>query len=116
MGRAERLAALRGKDVQQVLADALSDGLPAPETLVGECRPVSTLSDQEVLRLASQGLPPTQERRLSALLDKQQAGTLAEPRREELATLMRVYEASLLRQADALAEAVRRGLREPLAP
>jgi len=29
---------------------------------------------------------------------------------------MQIYEANLLRQAEALVEAVRRGLREPLSP
>jgi hypothetical protein len=53
---------------------------------------------------------------LSELLDKQQAETLTEQGRTELFSLRQVYEANLLRQAEALSEAARRGLREPLSP
>jgi hypothetical protein len=61
-------------------------------------------------------LEPKVDRRLSELLDHQQAGTLSDIEQAELAALMRVYEMGLLRQSQALAEAVRRGLREPLQP
>ena len=116
VGRAERLATIRGKSTQEVLTDALSDALPAVETLLGECGPVSSLSDDDVIQLAQGEMPPAEDRRLSTLLDKQQAGRLAAGEEAELSALMRVYEASLVRQAEALAESVRRGLREPLIP
>jgi hypothetical protein len=69
-----------------------------------------------VLKLTELRLAPAQDRRLSQLLDKQQAGTLTEQERTELLSLMQIYEANLLRQAEALTEAVRRGLRGPLSP
>lgn len=53
-----------------------------------------------------------QDRRLSLLLNKQQAGKLIEAERVELSALMQVYQEGLLRKAQALSEAVRRGLRE----
>src|SRR5713226_9670621 len=56
-----------------------------------------------------------QGRRLGRLLDRQQAGKLREEGRNELAALMQVYHECLVRKAQALSEAVRRGLREPLA-
>jgi hypothetical protein len=59
---------------------------------------------------------PAQDRRLSALLQKQQAQALSDPERAELLALMQVYQEGLLRKAQALREAVRRGLRMPLKP
>ncbi len=57
-----------------------------------------------------------QEQRLSLLLEKQQAGHLADEERGDLLALMQVYQDGLLRKAQALNEAVRRGLRPPLVP
>jgi hypothetical protein len=50
------------------------------------------------------------------LLEKQREGTLTESERPELLALMHVYEQLWVRQSEALAEAVRRGLRKPLEP
>ncbi len=50
----------------------------------------------------------------STFLNKQQAGQLTEDERTELMAPMQVYQQGLLRKAQALSEAVRRGLREPL--
>jgi len=55
-----------------------------------------------------------QGRRLGRLLNRQQAGKLTEEERYELTALMQVYHECLVRKAQALGEAVRRGLREPL--
>jgi hypothetical protein len=62
--------------VTEVLAEAVSAVLPPLDGVLEERRPVSELSDDEVLRLADLRLPPPQDRRLSQLLDSQQAGTL----------------------------------------
>jgi hypothetical protein len=61
-------------------------------------------------------MAPEQDQRLSSLLDKQQAGTLIEIEGSELLALMQVYQESLLRKAQALNEAVQRGLLKPLEP
>jgi hypothetical protein len=114
--RAERLAALTRRDVKQLLAEAVSAMLPPLERQAAEGRPMRELSDSEVLRLADYRLSRKQERRLSQLLDQQQAEALTSPERAELLGLMQLYEVQWLQQAEALAEAVRRGLREPLAP
>ena len=47
-------------------------------------------------------------------LQKQQERTLSAPEQAELVALMQVYQEGLLRKAQALREAVQRGLRAPL--
>ncbi len=79
-------------------------------------RPVSSLSNEDVLALSKAQMRPAQGRRLSELLEKQREGTLTESERPELLALMHVYEQLWVRQSEALAEAVRRGLRKPLEP
>ncbi len=116
LNRARRLAALAGRDVRDVLADAVAVVLPPMDVALPERRPVTELSDQEVLDLADLRLTPEQDRQLTELLDHQQAATLTDGDRSRLLSLMQTYEAHLLRQAEALAEAVRRKLREPLPP
>jgi predicted transcriptional regulator len=114
--RAERLATLVHRDVREILAEAVTVVLPPIDVVLEESCSVSELSNGELLKLAELRLAPAQDRRLSQLLDAQQAGTLLEQERTELLTLIQIYEVNLLRQAEALAEAVRRGLREPLSP
>jgi len=77
---------------------------------------ISRLPDEEVVALTDLQLTPEQDQRLSALLHKQQASQLAEAEYIELTELMQVYQEGLLRKAQALREAVQRGLREPLEP
>ena len=79
-------------------------------------RVLLSLPNDELLRLANDQLEPSQDRRLSELVGKQQDGVLAPEERAELAALMQVYQERLLRKAEALNEAVRRGLRGPLLP
>ena len=114
--RAERLAQITGRDVADVLADTIDLSLSPLSPSSEEVKPVSTLSDGEVLALAELQMDPAQDRRLSTLLNRQQAGVLTEAERPELLALMQVYQEGLLRKAQALHEAVRRGLREPLEP
>jgi hypothetical protein len=72
-------------------------------------------SDERVLATADDpGLSPVDDRRLSELLNRQQAGTTTDAEHSELTALMEVYETQLLRKAQALRESVRRGLRPPL--
>lgn len=78
--------------------------------------PLAEASSEEVIALADLQMDPTQDQRLSTLLDRQQAGELHVEERVELVALMQMYQEGLLRRAQALAEAVRRGLREPLTP
>lgn len=76
-------------------------------------RSAATMTDLEVLEVSDSRMDPVQGKRFGLLLDKQQAGTLAPEERPELWTLTRIYQLGQLRKAEALAEAVKRGLRPP---
>ena len=114
--RVERLAQLTRRDVADLLADTITLSLPALDVSTAPVPAVTALSDDEVLALTALQLPPAQDRRLSTLLQQQQAQELPAPERAELFALMQLYEEGLLRKAQALREAVRRGLRAPLEP
>ncbi|MEG3894682.1 MULTISPECIES: hypothetical protein [unclassified Microcoleus] len=106
--QAELLALQRHRTVSEILVETLEN------FLLPTAKPVSALSDSEVITLTQLRLQPVQEQRLSELLDRQQSGTIASVERDELQALIHIYETRLLRQAQALNEAVRRGLLEPL--
>jgi len=114
--RAKWLAEFMNRDVAEILADTIELSLSSFAAEAKPPKPVTELSDEEVLALTELQMDPAQDRRLSVLLDKQQAGELSEAERSELLALMQVYQESLLRKARALHEAVRRGLLEPLEP
>lgn len=110
--QAERLAERTGRPVSELLAETIE--LSLNPLGAGETTPWVDLCDEDVLAATELELPDMQDRRLSELLDRQQAGLLTEVERTELATLMHLYQHGLLRKAEALQEAVRRRLREPL--
>jgi len=114
--KAELWAKRSGRPVGDLLAETIELsmrplGSPHPEE-----RPPSSWTDQEVLANADLEMPDTDDKRLSELLDRQKSGLLANGEQAELAGLMELYQLGLLRKAQALREAVRRGLREPLKP
>ena len=106
--QAELLALQRHRTVSEILVETLEN------FLLPTAKPVSALSDSEVITQTQLRLQPLQEQRLSELLDRQQSGTIAFLELAELQALIHIYETRLLRQAQALNEAVRRGLLEPL--
>lgn len=106
--QAELLAQQHHRTVNEILVETLE------KVLLPTAKPVSALSDSEVITQTQLRLQPLQEQRLSELLDRQQSGTIAYVEREELQALIQIYETRLLRQSQALNEAVRRGLIEPL--
>jgi hypothetical protein len=106
--QAELLALQRHRTVSEILVETLES------FLLPTAKPVSALSDSEVIAQTQLRLQPFQEQRLSELLDRQQSGTIASVELDELQGLIHIYETRLLRQAQALNEAVRRGLLEPL--
>lgn len=112
--RVERLAQLANRDIADVLADAIQVSIPPISLPTEAIESVSILSDEQVIALTQLQMEPEQDKRLSDLLDRQQAGTLTESERLELLTLMHIYQEGLLRKATALSEAVRRGLIEAL--
>lgn len=114
--RAEQLARLTGRDVPAVLADALAISFSLLSPAAVPEGPLSEASDSEVLALSELTMESAQDQRLNVLLDRQQKGELRADERMELIALMQVYQEGLLRKAQALREAVCRGLRGPLEP
>ena len=114
--RAESVARHLGRPVSDFLAEAIELSLrPLGEPGNGQS-PIAAWSNEEVLVATETELPPNEDERLSILLDQQQAGTLSPGDQSELSNLFEKYQAGLLRKAQALHEAVKRGLREPLQP
>ena len=116
--RASGLAQLIGRDLTEVLIEAISLSLSSTSSLNDSDRhfseSVKSLSDREVMAMSVLQMESEQDLRLSQLLSKQQADTLSEAERPELWSLMQIYQTLLLKKAVALREAVSRGLREPL--
>jgi len=113
---AKRWATITQRDLSETLTDALTIVLTPVYTTPRLERPVSLLSDEDVLALSKAQMRPAQGRRVSKLLEKQREGVLTEGERPELLALMQIYDQLWVRQSEALAEAVRRGLRKPLEP
>lgn len=111
--RVTQFAAYAQRNVSEIVAAALTSVLPSLDTLT-QLRDIANLSDREVLDLTELCMAPEADHRLSELLARQQAGELTDLEGAELAALMRTYEIGLLRQSQALAEAVHRGLIPPL--
>ena len=116
--RALGLAQLIGRDLTEVLIEAISLSLsstsPLDKSDRDRAKSLKSLSDREVMAMSELQMESEQDLRLSQLLSKQQADTLSEAERPELWTLMQIYQTLLLKKAVALREAVSRGLREPL--
>lgn len=115
--RAEQLARCTGRSVDQLLAETIELSLRPLGTSSLPQEGMAEWSDERVLEAADDpGLSTAEDSRLSELLHRQQAGTLTARERVELTALMEVYQTQLLRKAQALREAVSRGLRPPLQP
>ena len=113
--RAGVLARRTGRDVTDLLAETIELSLNPLGACAAE-RPVENWADQDLLAAVDAQLSPADDQRLSELLDRQQAGALAAAEQAELRALMQAYQDGLLRKAQTLREAVRRGLRERPAP
>lgn len=74
--RADHFAKLVGKQLTEVLSETISVSLSPLGPSVYPVRPVSALSDGEVLRLTRLQREPEQDCRLSGLLLRQQAGEI----------------------------------------
>lgn len=112
--QAERFARLANRDIESILTDAIYASIPFVRVESAGLSAISDLSNEEVFALTQLQMEPAEDSRLSELLDKQQAGTIADTERSDLQRLMQIYQEGLLRKATALQEAVRRGLMEPL--
>jgi hypothetical protein len=85
-----------------------------PENPQPILQPIEQLSDRLLLELASSQMPPEQRARLADLSARQKAGGLTDDEPQELGTLLQHYNEGWLRRTDALIEAIRRGLMEPM--
>lgn len=72
--------------------------------------PLSASSDEEVLEAAKLWMPEKQSARHSELLYKNQAETLTAAEKKELDFFQQIYRIALLRKAQGVNEALRRGL------
>lgn len=75
---------------------------------------VDALPDDEVLRLCEDEWESDRQEELSELLERRQEGVLSETDLRQLEELMQSYRLGLVRKAQALQVAVRRGLRPRL--
>ncbi len=113
---AKRWAAITQQAVPEALTDALAVLLTPVYAAPELEEPIASLSDEEVLALSQTQMETAQGKRMDELLEKRRERPLTESELRELLTLMQIYHQLWLRQSEALVEAVRRGLREPLAP
>jgi hypothetical protein len=105
-------AAQAGRSLPDFLAEAIEASLVP---LGSSPPPVHDWTNTELLAAADESFPVNDDRRLSELLALQRESAIDTQGRSELVRLMHAYQEGLIRKAAALREAVRRGLREPLA-
>lgn len=112
---AQRFGVLTERNVETVLADAIQMTWPTlgevPNT--EDYPAISNLTDTQVLSLADAKMDRIQHQRLRFLQEKGKESGLTPDERYELLALMQINQIGLLRKAEALAEAVRRGIRAP---
>ena len=113
---AKRWSIITQRNLRETLMDALTIALTPVHSAPDLEAPVVSLSDDEVLALSQARMKLAQGQRLSELLEKRREGMLTESEQSELLALVQVYDQLWIRQSEALAEAVRRGLRPPLEP
>ncbi len=114
VARARTIALRAGQSVNDLLAESIELSLkPWGSVVEGD---IHRCGDEEVLNACGLELSTEDDSRLTELLHRQQAETLLVQEQAELASLMQVYQEGLVRKAEALREAVRRGLRGPVLP
>ena len=112
VARARTIAKRAGQSVNDLLAESIELSLkPWSTALEGDIR---QYGDEEVLKACDLELAAEDDRLLTELLRRQQAEALSVHEQAELASLMQVFQEGLVRKAEALREAVRRGLRPPV--
>ena len=115
--QAKRFGKATKRDAEAVLADTLGmmwltlGELPDTSFLPS----VSGLPDDELITLADSKMDAVQNRRLGLLQSKGKEHRLSHAECYELMALLHIYQLGQLRKSEGLAEAVRRGLRSPLA-
>jgi len=117
--KAQKFAQLTNRNVADILTQVITLSLSPVSSQSAltnslEIPSFSSLPDEQVIAFTELQMESEQDQRLSELLYNQQAGTLTNTDHSELLALMQVYQEKLLIKAQALHEAVQRGLREPL--
>jgi hypothetical protein len=115
---AQCLGQATARELSEVLIDTLEIILPTFNNLsaISNHPEASHLSDSEVIELANLKMDEVQNQRLGELQAKGKNTGLTEAEGYELSVLISIYQMGQLRKSMALAEAVKRGLREPLLP
>lgn len=111
---AHRLAELTGNSLEDILGAMLELSVSPFVPQVDLEQPLSALPDDDLVALTQVQMQPDRDRRLSELLHQQQNHNPTEAEQIELQTLMRVYEIGMVYRAQALKEAVERGLKARL--
>lgn len=110
--RIQWMAETSGHDVDEMM-DLTLEGLLPPLRSELDNRPVESLTDKEVLQVADSMMDETLNARMNELIQKQKQGqTLNSAEDARFRMLWDIYEVGQLRKAEAMVEAVKRGLRE----
>jgi hypothetical protein len=110
--RAEALADQSGREVAEVLMVTLDVTLP--QAIEASSTPVDAMSEKSLLATSQMTMDDKQQDRMAHLLAKQRNAPLDATENLELSLLLHRYDEGSRRKAEALAEAVRRGLIPPL--
>lgn len=114
--KAQRVSKVTQQAFETVLLDALEMMGLTWENFPEESlpTPVPDLSDEAVIALANLKMDRDQNERLAKLQTKGKTTGLTEAERYELLALLQIYQLGQLQKSEALAEAVKRGLQQPL--
>jgi hypothetical protein len=104
--RVRSAAAHAHRSFEDALVDLIERGVAEPA--------VASLSDSEILALCAAEMDAAQQDELAQLLEKAREGQIQPTERQRLDALMNLYRRGLVRKAQAIETAVRRGLRPPL--
>lgn len=110
---AQSLAHSINRDINDILVEAIAFSI-SPNYQGEKISSLNSLSDEEIIKLTQLQMESEQDQRLSELLNKQQEGDLSTFENTELWSLMQIYQINLLKKAQGLNEAVKRGLISPL--
>ncbi len=102
------LAKKTSRRVDEFIADKIQESYSV-EYVENE-QLLSDWSNEDVLALANLKLPPTQDKRLSQLLEKQRESNITMNEKVELEGLMGLYNLANIRKSEGIVEAVKRGL------
>lgn len=105
-----QIARTKKKSVAEFVKNAVKKAVDEEAEILE--RPLVGCSDEEVLALANMKMAKDQAERQSELLYKNQADTLSPLERNELESMLYVYQIGNLRKSQGIAEAVLRGLIE----